>query len=391
MKVALYFPWIYLRGGIERLILELTSKSKHDWTIFTSHFEPENTFPEYKEKRLIVLRDVPVTRNYLSLINASVRIMSQKIKLDEFDALVVVSSGFAEFIAFRNKGIPSVCICCTPLRVVHDPIISKKFLEEKSFFSKTGFSFFKKVYCYVEKLAWKRFQKVFCISGEIKNRVVSARLAPQEKIEVAYPGIDLKRFKPSGRREKYFLLPGRIMWTKNIGLGIRAFNELKAEGKLKGFKLVVAGSVDKKSEKYFSELRELMAGSPDIQFILSPHDKALFKLYDNAYAVFFTAINEDWGIVPLEGMAFGKPVIAVNEGGPKESVKNGETGLLVENNMEKMKEAMLFLAENPEKALGMGKKGRKEAEKYDWSHFVEKIDYYIDSLSEKNRVGIENK
>jgi hypothetical protein len=43
MKVALYYPWVYLTSGAERTILELTGRSRHEWTIFTNRFEPENT------------------------------------------------------------------------------------------------------------------------------------------------------------------------------------------------------------------------------------------------------------------------------------------------------------------------------------------------------------
>ena len=69
-------------------------------------------------------------------------------------------------------------------------------------------------------------------------------------------------------------------------------------------------------------------------------------LYSNCTAVLYPPINEDYGLVPLEAMASYKPVIAVNEGGIKETVEDGKTGMLV-NTIEEMGNAMKEIAENP--------------------------------------------
>ena len=51
MKVALYYPWVYLTSGAERTILELTAHSRHQWTIFTNRFDPDGTFPGVRPSR----------------------------------------------------------------------------------------------------------------------------------------------------------------------------------------------------------------------------------------------------------------------------------------------------------------------------------------------------
>ncbi len=58
-------------------------------------------------------------------------------------------------------------------------------------------------------------------------------------------------------------------------------------------------------------------------------DKELDKYYSECYATLFLAINEDTGLVPLESFSYGKPVISVNEGGPREFIVNEVNGLLV--------------------------------------------------------------
>ena len=49
MRIATYYPWVHLMGGIERTILETVKRSRHDWTVFTSHYRPEDTFPEFRD------------------------------------------------------------------------------------------------------------------------------------------------------------------------------------------------------------------------------------------------------------------------------------------------------------------------------------------------------
>ena len=96
----------------------------------------------------------------------------------------------------------------------------------------------------------------------------------------------------------------------------------------------------------------------------------------------YPPINEDYGLVPLEAMASSKPVIALNQGGPKETIIEGRTGYLV-NNEHSMCNAMLKISENPELASKMGKNGRKHViENYSWAHFFREFDKELKSVAE---------
>src|SRR5207302_9764635 len=63
MRVGLYYPWIYLTSGAERVILELSGRSRHQWTLLTSHFAPEQTFPGFADRKVVELDRVPVDRS----------------------------------------------------------------------------------------------------------------------------------------------------------------------------------------------------------------------------------------------------------------------------------------------------------------------------------------
>ena len=98
-------------------------------------------------------------------------------------------------------------------------------------------------------------------------------------------------------------------------------------------------------------------------------------------AVLFTSLNEDWGMVPLEAMGFGKPVIAVNRGGPRESILHGETGLLVEPDPQAFAEAMLGMSGAPDQVRRMGVRGRDHVLKFDWSQFVTQFDTALERVA----------
>jgi glycosyltransferase involved in cell wall biosynthesis len=383
MKIALYYPWIYLTSGAERLILELTGHSDHHWTIFTNRFEAENTYPEFKERRLIELSPrISVKRSFAEVMKAAVAIFRQTLPIEEFDALVVVCEGVGDFILFKNSRIPCICICLTPLRPVFDPIYKERYLDGKGIFTACQLAVFGKLFAMIDRIAWKKYHRIFCISQEVADRVGQGKLTSADKLDIAYPGIHPDKFTPSWNYDSYFFLPGRIMWTKNIELGIRSFKLfLKQNPSCSHFQLKIAGIVDKKSESYLESLKQLSENDPRIQFIIHPTDAELHELYSNCLCTLFTAFNEDWGIVPLEGMAMGKPCIAVNRGGPRETIVHGENGWLMPVSAADFAKAMTNCALNKEQIMEMGKKCIELCKQFDWSYFVEKIDDYLESLA----------
>ena len=121
-----------------------------------------------------------------------------------------------------------------------------------------------------------------------------------------------KKFSISPNIQDYYLLAGRIVPYKRYDIVIKAFNKL-------GLKLKVVGS-----GYGLSELKKL-ATSDKIEFIGRVLDKELTKLLSRCRALIFPAL-EDFGIIPLEAMAAGRPVVAYGQGGARETIKPGITG-----------------------------------------------------------------
>ena len=171
------------------------------------------------------------------------------------------------------------------------------------------------------------------------------------------------------------------MWTKNIELGIRAFLKFKEKyPKYSNFSLIVAGQVDKKSGSYLRALRKISDGRKDVKFVVSPSEEKLKKLYSECYTVLLASLNEDWGLTLLEGNAYGKPTIAVNRGGPKESQIDGKTGYLVNPKVEDFVEKMARFAESKQLTRKLGKQARKKVKKYDWSNFIDRTNLIFNKI-----------
>jgi glycosyltransferase involved in cell wall biosynthesis len=392
MRVALYHPWIYLKGGIERTILELVARSRHQWSVFTSRYLPDDTFPEFRDLDVRQFAPVSVKRDLGTVALSCARLLTAKQDWSGYDALMVSCEGVGNLLTFRSDGTPLLCLCHTPLKIAYDPHTNERWraTRKPSALTRLGV----RIFTSIDRRAWKRYRRIFCVSAEVEQRLRRVNAVRPGQTEIAHPGVDVDRMTPSGRREPFFLLPGRIMWTKSIELGLQAFMEMKrspdgATGR-EGLRLVVAGMVDSKSRPYLSDLRRLAAGRDDIEFVLGPTDEDLFDLYDRCYGVLFTPQNEDWGIVPLEAMAFGKPVIAVNQGGPSESVLDGETGFLCRPAaVADFAAAMGRLVNDSELYQRMSAAARERAKRFHWNTFVSAIDDYLDTLTVEERLPME--
>ena len=385
MRVAMYYPWIYLPGGPERTIAEILARSRHSWTLFTNHFDREATFPVLREAEIVELAPVSVKRSFAPVARAALRIVLQKMPLEGYDALLICCDGLGDLTLFRNTQVPAACLCFTPLRAAFDPYYQENYLANNSgkFWRapvlRTGAAVFR----IITRYAWKRYRRVFAISEEVKRRILAGKLCSEEKIDLLYPGIDLRRLVPSGAYEKDFLVPGRIMWTKNLELGIQSFQLLLSRRPDLGeFTLTIAGHVDQKSGPYITKLQRLASGCPQIRFLTSLSDEQLFSLCRSAYTVLYPPFNEDWGLIPLEAMAFEKPVIAVNRGGPRETVLHGETGFLVDPTPMAFADAMEILADDPGRVRLMGSRARAHVKKFEWTNFCTKLDRRLEELAE---------
>ncbi|MDI1297800.1 glycosyltransferase [Methylotenera sp.] len=380
MKIALYQPWIYLHGGLEKSLLELVTRSEHEWIVYTGYYDPENTFKEFANVDVRVLNQTTVKRTIGGTLKSAFQVSKQKIPTENIDIVAVWCDGIGDLITFRNHKLPLLNICSTPLRAAFDPVYEQLALKGRGILYKVAYKTFKYLFTAVDRLAWSYYDGVITTSSEVKNRIIKGNLCTDEAaMTMAYPGIEWKEDVSNVTYQPFILLPGRIMWTKNIQQGIKAF--VKA-GLPSPWKLVVAGFLDAKSHSYLQDMRDLVPEGVEVEFVISPSSQQLNSLYSTASFCLFTPLNEDWGIVPLESMGFAKPVIANASGGPLESVVHGQTGFLhAPEDIDSWANSMRALALNPTLCKTMGQQAHQHVKQFTWQTFVSKVDQAIKHLA----------
>jgi glycosyltransferase involved in cell wall biosynthesis len=160
-------------------------------------------------------------------------------------------------------------------------------------------------------------------STEVKERIL--RLYGREA-EVLSPPVEVERFQPAKARGDYYLAFSALVPYKRIDLAVEACTR-------KHWKLIVAGDGPERSKL------EKLAG-PTVSFVGRVGDDVLPGLLAGAKALLFPGL-EDFGIVPVEALAAGTPVVAFGRGGVLDTLENGKTGpWFFEQTPEALTEAM---------------------------------------------------
>jgi glycosyltransferase involved in cell wall biosynthesis len=133
---------------------------------------------------------------------------------------------------------------------------------------------------------------------------------------VVPPPVDIERMLATPRREEdYYLALGRVVPYKRVDQAVTACVRL-------GRKLKVVGE-----GRGLEAARAAAGGSPDVEFLGFVEDDAIPELFAGARALLFPG-EEDFGMVPVEAQAAGVPVVGLGIGGLRDSVRDGETGVL---------------------------------------------------------------
>ena len=200
-----------------------------------------------------------------------------------------------------------------------------------------------------------------CNSENTKKRL---KRFLNKEARVIHPPIDTSKFFYNENRD-FWLSVNRLLPPKRVEKQISAFKKMPKE------KLIIVGSYEQSRNflKYTSYLKKIKPKNVEIRSWITQEE--LIQIYSNCKGFIATAMDEDFGMTPVEAMASGKPVIAANEGGYKETVVDGKTGkILKEVNPEAIIKAVKIIGKNPEKYK---KACLKRAKQFDTKIFIKKI------------------
>jgi glycosyltransferase involved in cell wall biosynthesis len=311
-NVVLVHDWLTgMRGGEK--VLESLCRLFPDAPILTLVHVRGAVSPliERHPIRASLVQELPKSgqlyRQYLPLFPTAIELFD----LDDADVVISTSHCAAKAVVPTGRAI-HICYCHSPMRYAWDQFTAY-FGRERV--GAARHELFREVMAWLAR--WDRATAHRVHRFVANSHFVAGRIARyyNRRASVLYPPVDIQFFTPGGDApEPYFLVVSALVPYKRIDVAILAAARL-------GVPLKIVGTGPERDR-----LRAL--AGPSVEFLGTLSDEALRQTYRRAQAVLLPA-EEDFGIVPVESLACGRPVIALGRGGASETVVP-EVGLLVE-------------------------------------------------------------
>lgn len=227
---------------------------------------------------------------------------------------IIIFSGAQTVYGIRQPSEKALCVyyCHTPPRYAYD--LHNWWLQRLPYWKRPLL----RLAATLTRLCYQRsVERMHVVLANSKN--VQARLKKHLNIDarVVYPPVDVEAFKWIAQK-RYYLSMARLEGYKRVELIVRAFTRMPETALI-----VMSGGSELKA------LQKIAANHSNISFTGWVSQQNKIELVGNAIATIYVPIDEDFGISPVESMAAGKPVIGVDEGGLRETVIHGETGILI--------------------------------------------------------------
>jgi glycosyltransferase involved in cell wall biosynthesis len=355
-RVAVVHEWLTIPGGSEQVVLELL-KMFPQAEIFTSIYDPSPWPVEITER--------PVHTSFLNQIPGAVRqypkllpLMDRAFRSFDLSAFdLVLSSNHA---CAKNVHVPPgalhVCYCHTPMRYAWEEGFMQG--EEVGFVARMLLPWLLRR-LRRQDLAGASSPDVFVAN----SRHVADRIQRYygRDAEVVHPPVDVEHFLELPREVRdYYLVFGRVVPYKRVDLAVAACERL-------GRRLKVAGE-----GRALDAIRSTVAENTEFLGLVSDDERD--ALLTGARALLFPG-EEDFGIVPVEAQAAGVPVLAYGVGGAAESVLDGRTGVLFD---EQSPAGMAAAIERYEQLQLDGEQARENARRFGRARFREEMAEVID-------------
>jgi len=362
MKVAIIHHWLIgMRGGEKVLesLCEMFPKAE----LFTHVYNPSAISDVIKKHRIntTFIQRLPGSRHYYKNYLPLMPLALEQLDLRGYDLVISIESGPAKGVIVPPNTL-HICYCNTPMRYLWD--LYHEYLKEGNKIKRLLLLPFVHYLRLWDFLSAARVDYFIANSEHVQKRIMKYY---RRESEVIYPPVDTEAFAPSEERGDFYLMVGQLVRYKRPDLAVEAFNKTKK-------RLIVIGEGEQ-----MSALKK--AAGPTISFLGWQPFPVLRDHYARCRALIFPG-EEDFGMVPVEGMASGRPVIAFKRGGALETVVEGETGIFFDHaDVESLIEAINRYERIEEQFSS--KVIIEQAKKFDQQHFKRKMEQTIGRMITK--------
>lgn len=307
-KVAIIHDWLVNYGGAERVV-EAFLEIYPDADIYTLVYDEEKmgkTFPKEKVKTTFIQKFPKGTKIYTKLL-PFMPYAFEELDLSEYDLVISSSSCCAKGV-ITGPNTKHISYVHSPMRYAWD--LYHDYKKRSGKLTRFFMSIFMKSLREWDYISSQRIDVILANSNYVAKRINKFW---NRECKVVYPPVDIDRLSPNRKNsEDFYVVFSRFVPYKRIDLAIEACKKL-------GRKLVVIG--DGEQREYLKSLAD-----ENITFTGRISDEEVKDYLQRCKAMIFCA-EEDFGIVPLEAQACGRPVIAYGKGGALETVVDKETGI----------------------------------------------------------------
>ncbi|WBQ14336.1 glycosyltransferase [Hyphomonadaceae bacterium BL14] len=314
MRVALIHYWLVgMRGGEK--VIEALCRMFPDADIFTHVYNPKAVSETIRRHQVFEtgIAKLPFARSryqaYLPLMPGAL----ERLDLSDYDLVISSEAGPAKGVIVPPDTV-HICYCHSPMRYLWDQ--QHIYREGAGFAPRLAMDLFGSSLRQWDVTSAARVDRFVANSNHVAKRIEKYW---RRDSAVVHPPVAVDDFSPVSEKERgdFYLMAGELRSYKRPDLAIEAFNQL-------GKPLVVIGGADGWGERLKQRAKANVIFLGKVTFeVLKDHMR-------RCKALVFPG-EEDFGIIPVEVQASGRPVIAYKRGGALDTVLDGETGLLFED------------------------------------------------------------
>jgi glycosyltransferase involved in cell wall biosynthesis len=364
MRVALVHDWLVgMRGGEK--CLEVFCELYPGADLYTLIYAAEKVSPTIRRMKVHAswLNRLPMIENHYRYLLWLFPQAVEAFDLSDYDLIISSSHCVAKGI-FPHRAL-HLSYVHAPMRYIWDKY-GDYFGRNAAFIARFGMSLWRR---YLQRWDIGSCHRVDCFLANSRNIAVKIEQLYGRESTVIYPPVDMEKFHLRDEIQPYYLIVSALVPYKRIDLAIDAFNAIKLP-------LKIAGD---------GPLRRFLQrrARSNIEFLSFVDDATLSELYSRCQALIFPG-EEDFGIVPLEVQASGRPVIAYGKGGALETVLplgnelGPPTGIFFqEQTVESLMAAVRAFEQNRQKFVPTGI--RQQACRFSRDRFKAQISDYIEA------------